>query len=185
MDLKAAKEILGEEFNRDADFIEKIISYLELNKNSKILDIGTGRGVMVISLALKGYKVITGEPEEDKWADWNTSAKKVGVDHLISFKPFKAEILPFENSSFDAIFLFSTLHHIIDKERALKECLRVLKSKGILVIIELTPESVEKVRKKRGAHPDVIDPREYTKELPLKVKVFESLFINGFIFERK
>ena len=49
----------------DVEFIFENIKKLELNNDCKILDIGTGIGVMSTLLALNGFNVITGEPEVD------------------------------------------------------------------------------------------------------------------------
>lgn len=37
---------------------------INLAKRAKILDIGTGQGIMSINLAIHGYDVLTEEPEE-------------------------------------------------------------------------------------------------------------------------
>ena len=188
MNLKEAIKLLEKEFSFSADFISKIIETLNMDKNAKILDIGTGRGVMAINLALHGYYVITGEPEEDKWADWRSNAKKAHVENLIEFAPLRAEKLPFEDSIFDYIFLYVSFHHIFDKyrARALKECIRVVKNQGlIIIIIELTPKGVKEVRKRYPQHIDAVDPRDYVVNLPLSIKTIESPTINAYIFKRK
>jgi len=42
MDIKEAKEILGNKFSFMFDFINPIVQNLNLEKNAKILDVGTG-----------------------------------------------------------------------------------------------------------------------------------------------
>jgi ubiquinone/menaquinone biosynthesis C-methylase UbiE len=184
MDFSKAKGILGNDFNRDADFLSSVVSKLKLAKNSKVLDVGTGRGQMAILLALHGYQVLTGEPEGANWGDWKTPAKNVNVEDMIAFKPFNAEKMPFNNASFDAIFLYASFHHINSKKLALSEFLRVMKPKGTLIIIELTDEGVEVVRKRWKGHPDAVDPRVYTKDLGFEVKVIESKYLNAYIYSR-
>jgi len=184
MDFSEAKGILGDDFSRDADFLSSVVSKLKLVKNSNILDVGTGRGQMAILLALHGYHVLTGEPEGANWGDWKTPAKKVNVEDMITFKPFNAEKMPFEDASFDAIFLYATFHHIGNKELALSEFLRVMKPKGTLIIIELTDEGVEVVRKRWRGHPDAVDPRAHTKDLNFEIKVIESKYLNAYIYSR-
>ncbi len=91
MDLEKLKEVLGNEFAFIYNDINPVIQSLKLNKKAKILDIGTGMGRMAITLALNNYNVITGEPEDDKSKyakqDWLESARKVKVEHLITYTP--------------------------------------------------------------------------------------------------
>jgi len=183
MKLEKLKENLEERFGRDADFLNLLVEKLDLPEDSRVLDVGTGRGIMAIILALNGYKVITGEPEGTYWADWKSSAKKVGVEDMIEFKPLNAESLTFRDGEFDAIFLYTTFHHISDKERALSELLRVLKTKGLLAIIELTDEGVEVVRKTYPGHPDAVDPRDFMEHLK-PIEVVESKYLNAYIYIR-
>ncbi len=180
MNLEKIKESLGEKFSRDADFLDTVIMSLNLKKESKILDVGTGWGFMAITLALHGYNVITGEPENAKWADWKSRAKLVNVEDKIKFKPFYAEKLPFENEIFDAIFLYTSLHHIKDKVSAINEMLRVLKRDGYLIIIELTEKGVEQIRKRHIHHPDAVNAVDLLKEFNLEVSVKQSRYLNAY-----
>jgi ubiquinone/menaquinone biosynthesis C-methylase UbiE len=184
MNLDEAKKILGVPFKNNADFIYITISQLGLKKDAKILDVGTGNGTMAIILALQGYRIITGEPEGDNWANWRSAAQKVNVEGFITFKYFNAENLPFESASFDAVFIFGTLHHIDDKYAAMKEILRVTKKKGIFVIFEHTKKGIENIRERLPSHPDAIDPKDYTENLPISLEIIESKTINAYIYKK-
>lgn len=185
MYIEQVKEILGDRFSRDADFLSTFVTELKLPKDSKVLDVGTGRGTMAIILALHGYKVTTGEPKGTYWADWRSSAKKVNVENLIEFKPLNAENLPFKDAFFDAVFLYTTLHHIKNKQRAFSELLRVINVKGALIIIELTEHGVEMIRQTYPGHPDAVDPRDYIKNLDLEIQVIESRYLNSYVFKKR
>ena len=189
MDIKEVKKKLGGQFSFMFDFINSIVRDLKLNKDAKILDVGTGQGRMAIILALNDYNIITGEPEGDDpdyaQQDWLASAKKVNVDHLISFKYFEAEKLPFEDDFFDAIFSMGSLHHIGDKAAAFSEFSRVLKTNGMICIFEPSPQVIKVIRKEHPTHSDAEDPRDYTHTLPFSVAIKESPTFNAFIFTKE
>jgi len=160
---------LGERFSENVDFFEDVITDLKLDPKSIILDIGIGRGKMAIILALSGFKIITGEPEGHNWADWQNSARKINVFDKITFKNFQAEDLPFEDSSFDAIFANGSFHHFTDKFKAISEIYRIIKPKpyGKIIIFEFTEAGIEKIREIYSDHPDATNPVDYIGEIPL------------------
>lgn len=184
MSLEKAKELLGDMFRFNADFLFNTVKQLHIPRSNKILDIGTGFGTMAIILALQSYKVLTGEPEGHNWSNWREAAKKVGVEKNISFEFFRAEELPFDNDSFDALFCYTSFHHIDDKYSAMREFRRVIHSEGIIVMFEFNQEGIIIVRSSMPNHPDVVDPRDYTKNLHLTSDIIEGQNINAYIFKK-
>lgn len=186
MDVQELKNRLGAEFGDIFDIINPILINLNISKKAKILDIGTGKGKMAITLAFNGYRVITGEPESDdsKYAkrDWLNDAKKANLDHMIEFKHFNAEKLPFEDDSFDAIFIHGTYHHISDRRSAFKEFIRTLREDGFICIIEPTRKGIKKIRKKNPSHPDAVDPTADVEGLQVEIK--KGLLFDAFIFTK-
>lgn len=190
MDIEELEDVLGNEFAYIYKDIIPVIHDLKLEKTAKILEIGTGMGRMAITLALNNYKVITGEPENDESEyakqDWLESARKVKVDHLITYIPFNAEDMPFEDRSFDAIFILGALHHIDDKEATFKESYRVLRLNGIICVFEPNNDAMKIIREGRyPTHPDAVDPRNYVQALHLLLELVERPFYDIFIFRKQ
>lgn len=184
MNIERAKEILGGSFAENAEVINPIVSQLGLQKAVKVLDIGTGLGHMSIILAVNGFVVTTGQPKVDSWGDWQSNMERVGLTDRIKFKEFFAEHLPFENEVFDGVFLHATFHHVEDKDAAIRECLRVIKERGILVFFELNEKGVGHTRETYPNHPDVVDPRDYMKKPAMNIQVIKLDELDAFIFKR-
>ncbi len=212
MSLEKFKQIFGE-FAESAEFLDENIKKLNLEKDSKILDIGAGIGAMSTLLALNGFDVLTGEPalDIDKgnrdddhkqmfvesqaqhdyqhhenheykiWGDWKESAKSLGVFSKIKYQYLDAQDLSFEDDSFDGIFLYDSLQHIQNKELALKECIRVLKPRGIIFVMEWTKKQIEEDYKKYGYKIDLINPEDYLKGSNIKIELISGNKVNIFV----
>ena len=105
---------------------------------------------------------------------------------MITYKPFNAEDMPFEDDSFDAIFILGSLHHIDDKEATLKECVRILRLNGIICIFEPNINLMKIIRENKfPSHPDPVDPRNYTRKLPLLLDLIERPYYTAYILRKQ
>ena len=84
----------------------------------RVLDIGAGEIPF-----LEYYKGLNVETADIQQNSQNT------INHLIK----AGEGLPFEDGSYDVIFIFDVLEHIADDKFFIKECSRILTERGVIV----------------------------------------------------
>ena len=199
MDLEIANRVWGEEWTLDISLIDDVIHQLNIVENSKVIDIGTGAGVMSVSLALNGFDVLTGEPEGEYeehheheyhlghgYPDWKEAAKAFRVEHKIRYQHLNAEHLTFPNESFDGVFLYDTLHHIENKEAALNECLRVIKSHKVVCIIEMNENGNIHFQEKHDFPPEImVDPRDFIGVKGIVSKVIPGEYSDAYFFKKE
>lgn len=93
-----------------------------------VLDIGCGAGFLTNFLAPRGYRV-TGVDLSRESLD---VARRHDKDGLVDYREADALNLPFNNGSFDAVFLMDFLEHTEAPAQAILEASRVLKPRGLL-----------------------------------------------------
>lgn len=102
-------------------------------RGKRVLDFGCGHGMASVVLARRGAAV-TGfdlSPQYVREARERADANGVNAE----FAAADGENLPFDDSSFDAVWGNAVLHHL-NPEIAAKELLRILKPGGVAVFCE-------------------------------------------------
>ena len=120
--------------NRNDDeahlFMRNLLSYLQLNKNSKILDLPCGKGRHAVFLNSLGYDVIG--------ADLSTNSIEYAQQFANDTLHFEVHDMRTEfTTKFDAIFNLFTSFGYFDEEmniKVLQNLKKGLKKKGVLVI---------------------------------------------------
>jgi len=113
-------------------WISKIIEYGEINETSRVLDVGCGTGRFPLAiLSLKKASIYCLEPSDEmlKKAVEKDESKK------ISWVQGDGEKLPFRDNFFDCVYMTLVIHHIENRESALREIYRTLKKGGNCAIM--------------------------------------------------
>ena len=125
---------------RWVEVAKKFISTYDLTNNSKILDIGCGKGFLLyeISLLLPGINIFG--IDVSNYAIFNAKEeikKNLEVHNCIN--------LPFDDKYFDFTFSINTFHNLYcyDLEKALREMIRV-SNKNMYICVESYRNELEK-----------------------------------------
>ncbi|MGP8023769.1 MAG: class I SAM-dependent methyltransferase [Methanobacterium sp.] len=116
---------------------EKLIQSCGINKESRILDVGTGSGTTSCYLAKNFGCNVYGIDISRKMIDKAKSrAEKEGIGDFIVFDVSDAGKLHFEDNFFDLVIIESVLSFMDDKSPVLRELLRVTRKGGYIGINE-------------------------------------------------
>ncbi|RNI12872.1 SAM-dependent methyltransferase [Methanohalophilus sp. RSK] len=125
-------------FDASRRTIERMASKISnLDKDSKILDVGAGYGGAARYLATKyGCQVVAlnlSEVENERDRKMNEGQ---GLDHLITVVDGSFEEIPYPDFSFDVVWSQDAILHSGNREQVIKEVARVLKSGGDFVFTD-------------------------------------------------
>ena len=130
-----------------------------LNKNMKILDIGSGNGQLTLKTSRHCKEIIGIEINKKQLKMAQNEQKRLKFFN-VKFKKANAEKrLDFADSSFDAIIFLDVLEHLKNRRQILIECKRILKKEGRMFISVPNKETSWKKRLKKAglfyyANPD-------------------------------
>jgi SAM-dependent methyltransferase len=135
------KVVYSEENAPYTTYPEKLAKYLydnfDMKNKSNMLEIGCGRGEMLLNFKKLGLKV-TG-------VDLSKEAQNFQKEIDIRVCNVEENKLPFDDNSFDIVYSKSVLEHFYYPERYMKETYRVLKPSGIIVTLVPDWESNYKI----------------------------------------
>lgn len=111
------------------DFVNDIEKKIFQLKGKWVLDVGCGKGGIVISCALRGANTFGFDTDEEELKIAELRAKAYNLDNVSIFKG-DAENIPFPDNSFDLVTATSVLEHVKNLEKVIKEMVRVAKTGG-------------------------------------------------------
>ncbi len=107
---------------------KQLAEMCEIDENMKVLDVASGTGLSAIFLAENYDCSVTGIDQSEMMVE-KAREKAKGGDMDVEFLTGDAHQLPFGNGSFDVVISECTLC-LLEKERALDEMVRVVKTGG-------------------------------------------------------
>jgi len=115
-----------------------LVRYAGVQSGQKVLDVGTGTGVVAVTAALRGARVTGLDLTPELLEQARSNATVANLD--IAWKEGDAESLPFADASFDVVV--SQFGHMFAPrpEVATREMLRVLKPAGRIAFATWPPE---------------------------------------------
>lgn len=113
-----------------------LFNRFKMNRGYKLLDVGCGRGDF-----LKGFKNL----ELDVYGlDNEKSHSRMLKDIEVRYANIESEPFPFDNQMFDVVFSKSLIEHLFNPKNFMRECERVLKPAGRVII--MTPDWISQMK---------------------------------------
>lgn len=119
-----------------APFAEKMVSLSEARPGERVLDVGTGTGVVAnhaASIVGPEGRVVGVDLSEEMLCAARSEAGKLGLGN-VEFRKMDAEHLDVPDGSFDHVYSLCAILHFPDASRALAEMNRILRPGGRLVV---------------------------------------------------
>jgi demethylmenaquinone methyltransferase/2-methoxy-6-polyprenyl-1,4-benzoquinol methylase len=117
----------------------KLVRILSSHNPSSVLDVATGTGDLAIQISsIKPKKIIGIDISEKMLEIGRQKLIEKGLDQLITLKTADAEKIPFSDNCFDAITVAFGVRNYENLELGLTEMGRVLRPKGIMLILEFS-----------------------------------------------
>lgn len=105
-----------------------------LGKDSNILELAAGEAKHSLNLLKDGFNVAISDIAPGAVQKVKAFTQQLNINSKANFFVIDAENLPFNDESFDGIFIIAALHHLQDVKQALAEIHRSLKPGGCFLI---------------------------------------------------
>ena len=156
-------------------FLEKLVPQFNLKPGQHVLDVGTGTGVLIphLTKAVEESGTITAIDFSEKMVQ----KCKTKCSHFknVTVTVGNIEDTAFPPESFDAVICFGVFPHLENKEKALQNINRMLKSGGKLVIAHALSS------KELKAHHKKVSEHVAHAAMPEKTEMTQLIEQTGFV----
>ena len=121
-----------------ADEHDLFIGWMDLNEQSRVLDIGCGSGRTTLRIAHRtGCSVQGVDIHEAAIAEARLAAEREDLTSRATFERIDAaKPLPFDDAAFDALICVDAINHLPNRPAVLREWARILKPGAVLVFTD-------------------------------------------------
>jgi demethylmenaquinone methyltransferase/2-methoxy-6-polyprenyl-1,4-benzoquinol methylase len=124
-------------FGQDARWRRFLVSRLNAGPADRVLDVASGTAAVAIELARRhGCSVVGLDQSPEMLAEGRIRVERAGLAGRIELVEGRAEELPFEDASFDALTFTYLLRYVDDPGATLSELARVLRPGGKIASLE-------------------------------------------------
>lgn len=141
----------GERLSPDGHTYRELALSMLPARLERVLDLGTGSGLMLPSLLERADKIIAVDASTTMLQLARQTAGKAAVDRC-DFRLGDLEHLPVADGEVDAVIACMVLHHVPRPEAAIEEAWRALEPGGQVTIVDLAQHEDESMRE---AHADL------------------------------
>lgn len=124
----------------DQGWRRKTVAALKLTDKSRVLDLATGTADLALLIAREhpGARVVGVDPSEKMLAVGRAKVEQAGLGGRVELVEGSAELLPFEDESFEGVCIAFGIRNVRDRLRGLQEMARVTRRGGRVAILELS-----------------------------------------------
>jgi len=125
----------------DNTFVDQVLSLgaPEGNASGRWLDVGCGPGNIALKVARRCPRLLIAglDRSRNMVQTARRAASESGLASRAFFQQASADLIPFADGAFDAVFSNSVLHHLANPCKVFEEMLRVLKPEGAILVRDL------------------------------------------------
>ena len=125
--------------------VKRLKKSLENFSNPEILDVacGTADSTVQIAKSIENASIYGVDISDGMLKIGEEKVRKLELSDRISFSKSPAENIDFQDNTFDAVFVAFGVRNFSDRMKGLGEIMRVLKTNGTLMVLELSePQNV-------------------------------------------
>ena len=129
--LSARQRIYGFRTDAASSWPRWVFDQLDLPANARVLELGCGNGVLWESNAdriLEGWEIVLTDMSPGMLEEARKALSR--IERRFAFQTMNAESISFPDSCFDAVVANHMLYHVPDRNRAIGEVHRVLRTGG-------------------------------------------------------